>query len=129
MNVQRPSSAPDPGYPDAKEFRRQRHLLGLAVIGTGLAVGACTPPPTRTAGVPAPAPPPTRLGGVAPLVRLQLDTGAGAPANAVPEPAKDEPRKESPPRLPGKIKVEPKPPPPKEEKPPRLPGAPPPPPR
>ncbi len=110
MNVRKVERAAEPGYPDAKEFRKQRHLWGLAVIGAGMAMSGCD-----GAGGGPPPPPPQRLGGVAPPpVRHTMVAGHAdhGPVTVTP-----------PVRTAGKIKVEPK-----EEKPPRLPGVPPPPP-
>jgi len=79
MNVKPSESSPEPGYPDRREYLRQRQVLGAAALGAGLLLSACNPP--RTAGVPVQ---PHRLPG---------------DIAVVPQP--DHPDKDAPPRTPG----------------------------
>jgi len=100
MNVSKAERAAEPGYPDAREFRRSRHLLGVVVIGAGMAMNACAqrlpgePPPP-----PPPPPPPSRVAGGISAVRQ-----ATVPADT----ERSKPPVSPPVRTMGKIKVEPK---------------------
>jgi hypothetical protein len=122
MNVRKAKESAEPGYPDHKEFLLNRHLLGAAVLGAGMVMGACN---ERTMGVPRP---PTRLGGVAPRVTAHSHSiKLRVAGNHTVEPTKIE----RPNRLAGDVAMIPKPDeprqdPPKKEDPPPPPGVPPP---
>lgn len=102
MKVRKSDIAADPSYPDAKEFVRNRGVLGAAMVGAGMMLGGCNEP-RRTSGVP------QRTGGVvaapsaqemekpAPRIPKTPEKSSGGGSGEVP-------------RLPGKVKAEPEPP-------------------
>ncbi len=114
MNVRKEDSPADPAYPDAKEFLKNRAAFGAAILGAGMALGACADK-GRTGGVP------IRTGGVVAVPDGAKESGLGNPKDWKGARAKenDEPTrllgdipaepKSDPPRLPGKAKIEPPP--------------------
>ena len=55
IDVKRAEESAKPAYPNRKEFQRNRHLLGAAVLGAGMVMSACNkrhvPPPERLSGL------------------------------------------------------------------------------
>ena len=100
MKVRKSDVAADPSYPDAREFVKNRGVLGAAMLGAGMMLGGCEEP-RRTAGVP------MRTGGV---IAAPSSKEVEKPATRhpkTPEKRTDGASGEKP-RLPGKVKAEPR---------------------
>ncbi len=100
MKVRKSDTAANPSYPDAKDFVKNRGVLGAAMLGAGMMLGGCEEP-RRTTGVP------MRTGGV---IAAPSEKEAEKPT---PQPPKtsgkcSEETSGETPRLPGQVKAEPK---------------------
>lgn len=118
MKVRKSDTVADPSYPDAKDFVKNRGVLGAAMVGAGMMLGGCTEP-RRTTGVP------MRTGGVvvAPseeatrkpveksaAKQIEKPTAMQVEKPAPRDPKTSEKNTEGPPRLLGKMRAEPEPP-------------------
>ena len=93
MKVRREENPVEPSYPDAREFLKNRAVLGAAIVGTGMMLGACGDS-DRLGGVSLPGP-----------SNAKREDWAGDPA-AWPGGGKDRERTHV--SLPGKPRIEPK---------------------
>ncbi|MEI6176406.1 MAG: hypothetical protein WCS43_05910 [Verrucomicrobiota bacterium] len=133
MKVRKSDDAADPSYPDAKEFVKNRGVLGAAMVGAGMMLGGCEEP-RRTTGVP------MRTGGVIaapsskevekpvprqPKIPVKSTDGTSGETPRLPGKVQAEPKVDPPPRLLGEVMVEPRPDPQKPDEFPVLGGVPP----